>query len=145
MSSLGNLLSARITARLEAQLEEIYAQTLDHATQLRHDADLEFHETIEEQRLDMTRTTEDSIVEINSAFDDKLAEFRESTAKVVDEAEQRVELIYADFCERLDGLVNKNNEHASHKGDIEKIKDSHGTKGRRTIQSQGRRATSLPL
>ncbi|EUC45691.1 hypothetical protein COCMIDRAFT_94888 [Bipolaris oryzae ATCC 44560] len=145
ISSLGNLLNAHATARLEAQLEEIYAQTLEDASQLRSAADDEFHELLEEQKLDVAMIKEDSIMDLNRVFDDKLAEFKESTVDMVDEMEKRVELVYADVCERLDELVSKKVEFASRRGDVEKIKDSPGVTQPRDIQDRGRRAVSLPL
>lgn len=145
ISSLGNLLNAHATARLEAQLEEIYAQTLDHASQLRSAADDEFHELLEEQKLDVVMIKEDSITELNRVFDDKLAEFKESTADMVDEMEKRVELVYADVCERLDELASKKVEIQSRRGDVEKTKDFLNVTRSRDIQDRGRRAVSLPL
>ncbi|KAF5847796.1 hypothetical protein GGP41_009044 [Bipolaris sorokiniana] len=145
ISSLGNLLNAQATARLEAQLEKIYAQTLDHASQLHSAADDEFHELLEEQKLDVVVVKEDSIMELNRVFDDKLAEFKESTAEMVDEMEKRVELVYADVCERLDELASKKVEFSSRRGDVEKTKDSLSVTRPRDIQDRGRRAVSLPL
>lgn len=145
MSSLGNFLSAHATAQLEAQLEGLYAETLDHATEMHSAADVEFHEILEEQKLDVAMIKEDSIVELNKVFDDRLAEFKESTADMVDQMEKRVELIYADVCDRLDGYMKKQEEYLSRAQDIEKSRDHSRIKSQRHVGDRGRRAVSLPL
>lgn len=105
-------------------------------------AAVEFHEIVEEQKLDVAVIKEDSIAELNRVFDDKLAEFRESTADMVDDMEKRVELVYADVCERLDVLAK---EYPSREGGVEKDRRNSGIRRRDGVQGRSRRATSLPL
>jgi hypothetical protein len=145
MSSLGNLLSAHATAQLEAQLEGLYAETLDHATEMHSAADVEFHEILEEQKLDVAMIKEDSIVELNKVFDDKLAEFKESTVDMVNEMEKRMELIYAGVCDRLDGFVTKQEEYLSRGEELEKRRDRSRINPQREVEDRSRRAVSLPL
>jgi hypothetical protein len=151
LSSLGTLISAHVAAHAEAQLQNIYADTLDHAAYLRGAADVEFHEVLEEQKLDIAMVKDDGVTELNRVLDDKLVEFKESVAEIVEDVGERAEMVYADVCERLDGLVGR--ERACLRQEREMLRcdrkifeeEKRRSIERDTTIGRGRRAISLPL
>jgi hypothetical protein len=138
ISSLRTLISAHLAAHAEAQLQKIHAETLDHAAYLRSAADVEFHEELDEQKLDITMVKDDGIAELNRAFDRKLEEFRESAAEIVEEVSEHAGMVYADACDRLDGLVGR--ERAWLRREREMLEGD-----RKKFKRDRRRAISLPL
>jgi hypothetical protein len=79
------------------------AATLDHAAQIRNIADDSFLDIIEDYKLDITTIKDDGIEELQRVLCDIVEEARESAAVIVWEVWERVEEVYADVCERLDG------------------------------------------
>jgi hypothetical protein len=144
--SLGTLISDHAAAQVEAQLQQIYAETLDRAADIHNAAEVDFREILDEQRLDVAMVKEDGVAELNRSFDNKLAEFRESAAAIVDDVEQRVELVYADVCERIEGLVgNVSDRPEREENPFEEAGKAHGRRRRKAAEGRGRRAVSLPL
>lgn len=82
LSSLGNLLGARVARQVETQLQSIYNHTLSHAAWLRDTADEEFLEVLDERRLDLVMTKEDFMDEMDRAGVTKREEFLDQVEEV---------------------------------------------------------------
>jgi hypothetical protein len=146
ISSLRNLISSRAAAHAEAQLQKIYDDTLDHATDLRNEADTEFRDFLENEKFDVTMARDDGVEELNRMFDEKVEEFRDCTAEILESVEERAEMVYVDVCDRLDDLVGKEKtylkrERALLEGDRKRFEEER----RNAARDRGRRAISLPL
>ncbi|RAQ99293.1 hypothetical protein DDE82_008397 [Stemphylium lycopersici] len=143
---LGTLISDHAAAQVEAQLQRIHAETLDRAADIHNAAEVDFRDILDEQRIDVAMVKEDGIAELNRAFDNKLVEFRESAAEIVDDLEQRVELVYADVCERIDELVGNISDHPGREGNpFEETSKASRQRRRKDAEGRSRRAMSLPL
>ena len=150
ISSLHNLISSRAAAHAEAQLQKIYDETLDHATDLRNEADVEFQDFIEDQKFDVTMAKDDGVEELNRVFDEKVEEFKDCTAEILESVEERAETVYIDVCDKLDNLVGKEKaylkrERALLEGDRQRFEEERRSVGQGAFRDQGRRAISLPL
>jgi hypothetical protein len=149
-SSLRTLISTRAAAHAEAQLQKIYDETVDHAADLRNTADVDFHEFLEEQKFDVTMVKDDSVAELNRMFDEKVEEFKDSTAEILEGVEERAEMVFIDACDRLDSLLGRERAFLRRERELlECDKRSFEEKQRiawqNTCGDRGRRAVSLPF
>jgi uncharacterized protein with gpF-like domain len=150
ISSLRNLISSRAAAHAEAQLQKIYDETLDHATDLRNTADVDFQDFLEDQKFDVTMAKDDGVAELNRMFDEKVEEFKDCTAAILESVEERAETVYVDVCDRLDDLIEREKtclkrERELLEGDRTRFEEERRNVGQNAVQDQGRRAISLPL
>jgi vacuolar-type H+-ATPase subunit H len=150
MSSLRTLIGAHLAAHAEAKLQEVYTETLDHAVYLRSAADVEFHEILDEKKLDVTMTKDDGIAELDHVIDDKLDEFKQRAAEIADEVGEHAEKAYADVCERLDELIERETACLRRHKEVLKwgpriLKEEMPSTECNLTRSRGRRAISLPF
>jgi F0F1-type ATP synthase membrane subunit b/b' len=165
LPSLGALINARATAHVESQLQKIYDDTLEHATGLRNAADLEFQdvldeykltaevefqEVVDEQKLDLTMAKDEVTTELARTIDDKLYEFKESAAEIVENLGEQAEMVYLEVREKLDGLVGKERaclklERETTERDRRAFERERGrATERNATRNRGRRTVSLP-
>ncbi len=107
ISSLGTLITSQVAAQVQSQLQNIYTETLDHAHALRNTADDEFLDAVQDHRLDVLMTKDDSIAELHRDIDSIVTELKQSTADIVEEAGEQAEKVFRDVCARLDKLVEE--------------------------------------
>lgn len=113
LSVLGAILTKRVVLGLKRELEGIQDQTLSHAEILRSNADTEFHEGLEELRLELVQAQEDLVVDLNRIGDVTLDEFREKCEAEEEEASnrllQRILAVYDRLSKKTD-LLDKGQE-----------------------------------
>jgi hypothetical protein len=97
-------------AHANAQAQKISDETLDRVELIRRTADVEFEDELEEQRLRIALIKDDGITELNREIDEKLDEFRERAAEIVEEIEQHAEEMSANVRAKLDRLAGRERE-----------------------------------
>ncbi|KAF1972074.1 hypothetical protein BU23DRAFT_469093 [Bimuria novae-zelandiae CBS 107.79] len=89
---LKNVLEKLMPSAPSIEEAEMTQDLLEHTTDLCNTAQVDFQEDLEDHKVEVTMIKEDGLNDINRLFDDKLEEFRESAAGIVESVECEVKL-----------------------------------------------------
>ena len=137
-----------MAAQADAQLQKFLDETLEYAAYQRDIADLAFHEVLDDHKLDVAMVKEDGLAELNRVFDEKLDEYTDIAAEMVDDMGQRAEEVCADVCKKLDKLASK--ERLRREDEVlrvsrERLGERNWDAQRNRSGARRQRAISLPL
>jgi F0F1-type ATP synthase membrane subunit b/b' len=119
---------------------------IEHTNELRNTTDLELQDDLADHRVDVNMLKEDGLRDIDRLFDQKLEDFRESAAGIVESIEDQTLGVYDAARERLDAFVEREKaalakERAQLEMERRKIRDV----GRATNAGEVKRAASAPV
>ena len=104
-SSLGNLITDRLTELAKQHLTTIFDEANDQAYSLRNQADGDFEDVIADHKINVDTIKEDCIRELGEVVDDKLYKFKEQTDDIVATAVDEMESKSSELGEGMyDGL-----------------------------------------
>ncbi|CAN9214163.1 unnamed protein product [Alternaria alternata] len=109
-SSLGNLITDRLTELAKQHLTTIFDEANDQAYSLRNQADGDFEDVIADHKINVDTIKEDCIRELGEVVDDKLYKFKEQTddivATAVDEMENKSSELGEGMYDGLETFLN---------------------------------------
>jgi hypothetical protein len=138
-SSLGNLITDRLTELAKHHLTTIFDEANDQAYSLRNHADGEFEDVIADHKINVDIIKEDCIRELGEVVDDKLCKFREQTEDIVETAVDEMENKSSEVCEGIYGGLETFLDVAS-----TTLKKVRGGKSPGMQSAQGRGPASWP-
>lgn len=104
-SSLGTLITDRLTELAKQHLTTIFDDANEQACILRNQADGDFEDVVADHKISVDTIKEDCIRELGEVVDDKLDRFREQTDEIVETAVEEMENRSSELCEEVyDGL-----------------------------------------
>ena len=105
MSPFHNIILNHLTDHAQELAQQVTADTLEHATELRDTADTELQERLEEQRLEFDVLKEDCLLDIRCLHDARLEELCEQTTQLIESVEQESADAYTATQQKVDELV----------------------------------------
>lgn len=150
LSSLHHLVRAHLTAHTETLAQQMTTDLIEHANELRNTTDLELQDDLADHRVDVNMLKEDGLRDIDRLFDQKLEDFRESAAGIVESIEDQTLGVYDAARERLDAFVEREKaalakERAELQMERRRIKHVERAMNREDCAGEIKRAASAPV
>jgi hypothetical protein len=112
-------------------IQTLYDDAIDHAKEMHKAADMEFSEVLDDHRLDIGIAKNDAVAEVERECHEKLSEFKERAASVVEDVEAQADEVFNTVFYKLE--------------ELEQWQGSSDRVRHRPSRDRGRRAISLPL
>lgn len=144
LAPLHHLVRAHLTAHADSLAQQMTADLLEHASELRNITDVDLKEDLDDHRVDVAMLKEDGLRDIDRAFDEKLDAFRENAEAIVESVEEETKAVFDEARERLEGWVEGERVKLRQEWEIEREKRT----GRRVVEMGSRgegRAQSAPV
>ncbi|KAI0574422.1 hypothetical protein TUN199_06395 [Pyrenophora tritici-repentis] len=139
---------------LEYHLQKLFEEAVEHAHDLRNQADGDFEDVIADHKIDIAGIKDDGIDEMNRVVHDKLSELKEQAQDIVDDAVERMQDGALEAYDSIDGkliaMLDEQDEYLrrqrelnlSYKRNLDK---ERSRRWRNALSGRGQRSISLPL